>query len=186
MPELSQQQFDLPGYAEQEGVTVAQFMRRASWHGTGNPNWNRDIKEAGVAVHSGTPQAAADRMGYDRLQYPRYAFPIVPKDIRDGPLITDRDANYATGTPDPVQDIGAIEDARRSLYEDGQSVPYVNAHEDVGSTSYVSPPGGFMTLEETTNFDEVPRREAFAQGSDFAKTHAQPWEAAKQEQLFYA
>lgn len=178
-----------PGPTYDGPLSVRQFMGQAQWHATHEyPRWADDVRAAGVPIHSGTPQAATETNASFGARYP-----VRPRNVTSD-VFTDAevnkgDATYRAESGLPVSDsvsesasIGrasatGVRDAADALAR-GQSVRYTNAHEDKGSTSFVSPAGSFETLRDTTDFHEVPNareyllpQEARAQGMPVYDPH---------------
>lgn len=159
------------------------FLERAQWHATRQPNWATEIKRAGLPVHMGTAQSAVERADF----YDEYGpgeskgeldeaviHPVVPHQIAPNP-VDDTDANLA----EEEMIAGEITPANQPMWA-GESLAYRNEAEDPGSTSYVSPPGGFSTLNE---FADIPkpfgRREEFIQAGTVQRPGYDLWTSDK-------
>lgn len=174
MPDLNPRQFDqpdlFPGSDFERGPdTVASFMRQATWHGTRRPDWASTVKGAGVPIHSGSPSAAAHRGASESswrvggLSEPEF-HPVAAKKVSDEGPLYDMEANHTEG----VFSEGRADRARGvDALRAGESVRYTNSIEDRGSTSMISPPGGFHTIDEMSDADQLPRTSASRR--DFAQ-----------------
>jgi hypothetical protein len=142
-------------------LTISDVLENAQWHATNRENWVPDIRAAEMTVHSGSAQAAVERkhMYLDA----EFNYPIAPKSLPESEHVyEDVEANLADATylrKKGMQPSDAVKDsigfphtvaprAAVTALEEGHSVPYRNEAEDRGSTSYVSPPGGFSTLAD--------------------------------------
>lgn len=169
-----------PGPAHQGPLSVRQFMNENQWHGTnrGAP-WGDTVRESDVPVHSGTLTAAKNAREGENAKY----FPVRPTDVHPQ-RVDDHQANryhaefsHLRGQriPGSVADTlselptyeGSVARNRENPLVTKRSVAYENEVEDKGTTSYVSAPGAFQTLRDTSNFNQLPetsRREHFTEG----------------------
>ena len=171
---MEQQRLFDPG-ERSTALSVRQFMDRATWHATWKPDWLETVRGADRPFHHGTAQAAADRVQLG-VNSPRsrstttHFYPVVADEVSDD-TFTDNQANL--GAEDYVaRNAGeaaiSVQSHPEKLLREGVTVPYTNEAEDVGSTSYVSTPSSVRTLEETTNYHDLPagRRGNFITGTD--------------------
>lgn len=158
-----QLQFELDDVNPDPGVlSPSQFLKRASWHSTAEPEWNVAARENEWTVHSGTPEAAAEM---DRFRGGGQFYPVLPKEVSNE-FFQDNEANYANMYFDEeaherpptdsvaesaadVEDMHVVSRGAQELSE-GRTIPYENVSEDVGSTSYISPAGGYDTIDTAT------------------------------------
>lgn len=171
---MEQQRLFDPG-ERSTALSVRQFMDRATWHATSKPDWLGEVRGADRPFHHGTAQAAADRVrlgnNSPRSQVmPSHFYPVVTDEVHEN-VISDNQANL--GAEDYVarnagQASIGFQSYPEKLLRQGVTVPYTNEAEDVGSTSYVSTPSSVRTLEETTNYHDLPagRRGNFITGTD--------------------
>lgn len=156
-------------------LSVRQFMDKATWHGTKHPNWSESVQGP---VHHGTAQAAADRndpsyvttvpMSGTRLE-PNF-YPIVANEVADIAPVKDNVANAGeaqvrgvpSGYPAPKHE----REAAAKVLTEGSTLPYVNDVEDRGNVSFISPEGGYRTLADTTNYEDLPNRREFLTGTE--------------------
>lgn len=191
-----------PGPVYDGPLSVRQFFDQAQWHATDedeHPRWADEVREAGVPVHSGTAAAATDTsVGAYGARYPvrplRPTQDVYPDRVanaadqsfrRSRGIRSSDSVNTSATSPKTPGVQGAVNDLAQ-----GRSVRYINTHEDKGSISHVSPPGGFETLRDTTNFHEVPNareyltaREARHQGlpvfDRYEERTTYPWKDAR-------
>jgi hypothetical protein len=159
--------FDLPD-SDPRPHNARAFLDRAQWHATQVPDWTGQIKTANAPVHTGTAQAAADRAAHKgrtgRSELDEFEIhPVVPHEIADMKPLSDDAANSAESDFQFGQ-----RNERTAPLERGESIPYTNEAEDVGSISHLAPPGGFSTLDEYDTQGVPPklsRRDMFQQGA---------------------
>lgn len=166
---VNNRQFQLfdPGPAKTPGPDVTR-LDTAQWHGTDMEHWPSGARHTGVAVHSGTPAAAATR---GKNLYPVWPSHFVPRRREGSPhpddLVSDLTANAAHYHHDRdlglkpsssvIDSIGGVQDAEDlddqgpdPVAEEllsGRTIAYLNEVEDAGSTSFVSPAEGYETLD---------------------------------------
>lgn len=172
---MKQEQLFDPG-ERSTALSVRQFMDRATWHATTKPDWLEKVQDRDFPFHHGTAQAAADRVRLGGngswTPSPEHVnfYPVVADEVHEN-VVTDNQANL--GVEDYVaRNAGkaavSFQSYPEKLLREGVTVPYTNEAENVGSTSYVSTPSSVRTLEDTTNFHDLPagRRGNFITGTD--------------------
>lgn len=178
MPDLQPRQFYTqgrlfdPGPSDEGVPSVRNLLAQGQWHGTDVENWTQRVRSAGVPVHSGTIQAAQGRgsdlypvlprnrmdpsTGFDlypddeanfaETRYARkHGLPASHTSLTSGARYAERWRDEHPGDTRSASDVPTegVEDL-----DAGFSIAYRNEAEDVGSVSYISPPGGFSTVDD--------------------------------------
>lgn len=143
---LQPQLFD-PGPEVSQRMPLGRFFDRASWHGSDNPRLPVEKKVG--PLHSGTLRAAQERRDYTRFPGEGdHYYPVVPNRVYS-PVLDDLEANEIAGTGNERLYDGGADPRARTAFEEGTTLPYYNHVEDEGSTSFVSPEGGYATVHDT-------------------------------------
>lgn len=151
-------------------LSVPELLENAQWHGTDREDWVTDTRSSGLPIHSGTADAAVDRMKFlteyggaeKSLYYPVHLSDVLDEEPSPDPVANAADVVYSRRRglepTDSVRETASYSRYAVHLKDDpfllademskGRSISYKNDGEIKGSISHVSPQDGFSTLRD--------------------------------------